>query len=394
MFTRVGLQSSLVAIQQHLRSKAQLRDGSSSLNRSAEHHEVPSTSQASFPMHADANAGNAMSYHPRMQVVSWGVQPTNAFAPRCRTIYNNSADERCDDVMEPSSAAPVATYTIVPRTMLVQLVCTFLQAHMTDTTTLPNAHIRCSHNPHGWDCLQAAATSDERISVRNSTNNYNRPHPTCGDPAHYLYCTTPPSIPMEDYLMRLSEYFRTTDAVFLTACDYFHRVVERHFLASADNHNAPLLVTPWSVHRLYFACCVIAVKWFEDVPYDNAYYASVGGISTYELNKIEQYVLSLLEFNAYADGTTIDRTMRLLHDMTRASLDERPFPIYAQWYRAFMEERRVRVTPTLSATILRSYKDSPRSLSCFSSASSILGTSMGITPRGPLPIDTDEHLFA
>jgi len=355
-------------------------------------------------MHADANAASAMHYHSRVQMLNWGVQAPNAFAPRCRTIYNNTADERvCEDVMEPSSAAPIATYNIVPRAMLVQLVCTFLQAHIADIGTLPGAHVKCAQNPHGWNCLSdPASASDEQISARNSTNNYNQPHPTCKDASHYLYCTTPPSIAMQDYLMRLTEYFRTTDAVFLTACSYFHRAVERHFNANAANPEAPLLVTPWSVHRLYFACCVIAVKWFEDVPYDNAYYASVGGISTYELNKIEQYVLSLIDFNAFADSSTVDNTMKQLHDMTRASLDDRPFPIYAPWIAAMQDERRARATPPHNASgMFRPYAraDSPCTIGCFtrpaSGTSSLLGTSMGITPpRGPLPIDLDEPAFA
>ena len=44
---------------------------------------------------------------------------------------------------------------------------------------------------------------------------------------------------------------------------------------------------------------VVAIKFYDDVYYDNGYYAKVGGVSTYELNCLEVDLLSLLTFDLH-----------------------------------------------------------------------------------------------
>jgi len=44
----------------------------------------------------------------------------------------------------------------------------------------------------------------------------------------------------------------------------------------------------------------------EDTPFDNQYYASVGGISTFELSNVETALLSLLDFNIFISTEAVN----------------------------------------------------------------------------------------
>ena len=47
------------------------------------------------------------------------------------------------------------------------------------------------------------------------------------------------------------------------------------------------------------AAVVLAIKYNDDLYYDNAYYARVGGITFKELNDLEREMLSLLGYELY-----------------------------------------------------------------------------------------------
>ncbi|KAL5794024.1 hypothetical protein ACOSP7_002618 [Xanthoceras sorbifolium] len=54
---------------------------------------------------------------------------------------------------------------------------------------------------------------------------------------------------------------------------------------------------------------MVASKMMDDVHYNNAFYARVGGVSNAELNKLELEVLFLLDF-----GTVSSRLSILFHE--------------------------------------------------------------------------------
>ena len=57
---------------------------------------------------------------------------------------------------------------------------------------------------------------------------------------------------------------------------------------------------------LYIWYFAFSIKVNEDDYYSNEYYAKVGGISLDELNKLEEAILSLLEFNLFIDDELYD----------------------------------------------------------------------------------------
>jgi len=48
------------------------------------------------------------------------------------------------------------------------------------------------------------------------------------------------------------------------------------------------------VHRLLITAIMLASKFFDDVYYNNAYYARVGGISNSEVNSLEMEMLRMI----------------------------------------------------------------------------------------------------
>mmetsp|Transcript_27439 Transcript_27439/g.49984 ORF Transcript_27439/g.49984 Transcript_27439/m.49984 type:complete len:288 (-) Transcript_27439:123-986(-) len=97
----------------------------------------------------------------------------------------------------------------------------------------------------------------------------------------------PPPMSMIDYVARLRTYFFCSDTCFLVALIYIDRLIKTH---------PHIKVCNLSVHRLFFIASVLAAKYNEDTYYSNDYYARVGGLRLQEVNKLEKYVLQLLDW--------------------------------------------------------------------------------------------------
>jgi len=54
--------------------------------------------------------------------------------------------------------------------------------------------------------------------------------------------------------------------------------------------------------RLFLTSILLAAKFFDDVYYDNKYYAIIGGIKLKELNNLELEFLSCLEYRLFAQA--------------------------------------------------------------------------------------------
>ena len=59
-------------------------------------------------------------------------------------------------------------------------------------------------------------------------------------------------------------------------------------------------------------CMMIAIKFFDDGFYSNAFYAKVGGISVSELNEMEKEMTKIINFNFYIDQKEFERYCRKL----------------------------------------------------------------------------------
>ncbi|KAI8551875.1 hypothetical protein RHMOL_Rhmol06G0221200 [Rhododendron molle] len=96
-----------------------------------------------------------------------------------------------------------------------------------------------------------------------------------------------PSISIAKYLERIYKFTNCSPSCFVVGFVYIDRVVHRH---------PESLVVSLNVHRLLVTSVMVAAKMLDDVHYNNAFYARVGGITNAELNKLELELLFLLDF--------------------------------------------------------------------------------------------------
>jgi len=102
-----------------------------------------------------------------------------------------------------------------------------------------------------------------------------------------------PGITIQNYLKRLQATFRCSDAALVGALILMDRFLERCESAGKE----PRRVTKLNVHRLYFACLIITVKYNEDLIYGNNHYAKAGGIQVREVNRMERHLLVCLDYD-------------------------------------------------------------------------------------------------
>ncbi|KAI8031959.1 Cyclin-U4-1 [Camellia lanceoleosa] len=87
-----------------------------------------------------------------------------------------------------------------------------------------------------------------------------------------------PTISIQSYLERIFKFANCSSSCFVVAYIYLDRFV----------HSQPLLpINSFNVHRLLITSVLVSVKFMDDMYYNNAYYAKVGGISTREMNLLE-----------------------------------------------------------------------------------------------------------
>lgn len=107
---------------------------------------------------------------------------------------------------------------------------------------------------------------------------------SCFDSVHI------PKVSLHDYLHRINYYAKCSDSCFVLAFIYIDRLLQKNpcFVLKVNN-----------IHRLFLTALVLAIKYNDDVYYDNAVYARIGGVPLAEINFLETSLLSLLKFNLY-----------------------------------------------------------------------------------------------
>ncbi|CAM8910965.1 unnamed protein product [Rhodiola kirilowii] len=99
---------------------------------------------------------------------------------------------------------------------------------------------------------------------------------------------TRPTISIQSYLERIFKYANCSPCCFVVAYVYLDRFAQRQ---------PSLPINTYNVHRLLITSVMVAVKFMDDMYYNNAYYAKVGGISIAEMNCLEVDFLFGLSFH-------------------------------------------------------------------------------------------------
>lgn len=137
-----------------------------------------------------------------------------------------------------------------------------------------------------------------------------------------FHALQPPSITPIEYFRRLVRFSFSSPTVFITAFYYLERIA---LIPYVD-----LRLNSLSVHRLVLTAVLLATKFVDDVLYDNAHFAKVGGLDVNELNMLELDLLKVLDFKLFvhtADLNAFEQrvlaTIGQCHDPDYAMLQKR-----------------------------------------------------------------------
>ncbi|KAL5724036.1 Cyclin-U4-1 [Ranunculus cassubicifolius] len=125
----------------------------------------------------------------------------------------------------------------------------------------------------------------EKISERNDLNHQLLQIPQKISVFHGL---TRPTISIHSYLERIFKYANCSPSCFVVAYVYLDRFAQKQ---------PSLPINSFNVHRLLITSVMVAAKFMDDIYYNNAYYAKVGGISITEMNFLEVDFLFGLSFH-------------------------------------------------------------------------------------------------
>ena len=96
-----------------------------------------------------------------------------------------------------------------------------------------------------------------------------------------------PSISLNEYLHRIIHYSKCSFGTIIHSIIYIDRLYSK---IPFNNYN---------IHIITITCMLIACKYYEDENYDNHFFASLGGITTTEINFYELDFLNNLEYNLF-----------------------------------------------------------------------------------------------
>ena len=99
-----------------------------------------------------------------------------------------------------------------------------------------------------------------------------------------------PAISIEKYLLRFIHHSKASTSTLIISIIYFDRIKIENFY-----------ITTTSIHRLFLAAFVVALKYNEDKIFLNNFYSLLGGVSMKDLKKLEQEFLKYLDYRLYVD---------------------------------------------------------------------------------------------
>lgn len=124
---------------------------------------------------------------------------------------------------------------------------------------------------------------DGRVSINETTSKFQ--------------CSYPPVISILSYLQRLRKYSNCSDSCFVVLLIYVDRIIE----------SRRITLTCLNVHRVILTAVLISSKFHDDIFYNNAFYAKLGGISAPEMNILEIEFLKMINFSLFVDSVAYEK---------------------------------------------------------------------------------------
>jgi hypothetical protein len=154
-----------------------------------------------------------------------------------------------------------------------------------------------------------------------------------------------PSISVEAYFERIYTFAFCSKACYVIALLYLDRLSRR---------NGCLRMTSFTAHRLLITAVMLAAKFFDDIFYNNAYYAKVGGLPLREMNGLEvrmlqelayQLNVSVEEFHTF-ESKLVYRAVRAAPELSNR-LSGSGFPLQRSLWRPLCHASPLSASPTL-----------------------------------------------
>ena len=101
-----------------------------------------------------------------------------------------------------------------------------------------------------------------------------------------------PKISIFDYLLRIQKYSGIEESTIIISLIYIDRICKKK----------GIVLSKYNIHRLIFTAILIAIKYNEDIIYDNLYYSKIGGVTKKELLILENEFLKLIDFNLFVSN--------------------------------------------------------------------------------------------
>ena len=102
-------------------------------------------------------------------------------------------------------------------------------------------------------------------------------------------CSYAPDVSIISYLERIRKYAKCSDCCFVISLIYIDRMIE----------SCNVVLTSLNIHRLLITSIMLSAKFLDDLFYNNAFYAKLGGVSVTELNALEIEFLQKIHFSLY-----------------------------------------------------------------------------------------------
>lgn len=96
-----------------------------------------------------------------------------------------------------------------------------------------------------------------------------------------------PPISLNDYLHRIIHYSKCSFGAIIHSIIYIDRLRKKIPL---NNYN---------IHIIIITCMLIACKYYDDINYNNNFFASVGGVTITEMNFFELSFLNHLDYKLF-----------------------------------------------------------------------------------------------
>lgn len=112
-----------------------------------------------------------------------------------------------------------------------------------------------------------------------------------------FYSSNIPTISIKDYLYRIQSLSEVEDNTLILALIYIDKIYEK----------TSIILTEFNIHRILFTSILIAIKYNEDIFYENNFYAKIAGVTDKELRKMEIKFLKLIKFELYANKSLFEK---------------------------------------------------------------------------------------